>query len=275
MDSPRRNILLIEDSASDARLIAEMLSCSRHVKFNLERVAHLSAGIERLRRGGIEAVLVDIKLPDSQGLDEFLQVQSSAPKVAIIAMSGSYNEKLAMQAVQQGAQDYLLKDYLNADELERTIHYAIERKRMRDALQKQTRIMESVLNSLADGVVVLDEEGHCLLTNPAAERIAGLSATNVAHHKWPEYYGMYHGDMTTPYVAEDLPLSRASRGEVVREEEVFIRNVRASEGVVVSVNATPLVDQAGRIRGSVAIFRDITLRRLAEEQIRQLKDALE
>lgn len=279
MESSKLTILVVEDSAQEARMMAEMLSCARHVKFSMERVMLLEAATERLESPSadlapVDAVLVDMRVPDGDALVDFLKTHSLWQGVAVIVVAGVYNEKLAMQAVQHGAQDYLLKDYLSADQLERTIRYAIERKRLQDALGRQTQIMESVLNSLSDGVAVVDVAGHCLLTNPAAEKIAGIVGTNVAHKKWPSHYGIYRTDNAVHYDAESLPLTRACQGETVREQELFIRNARVPEGVLVSVNASPLRDDQGHVRGGVAIFREVTRYPLTEEQIRQIQELI-
>lgn len=276
MEANKINVLLVEDSVQETRLMAEMLACARHVKFGMERVARLESATERLDAVGsigapvVDAILVDMKVPDGDRLVELLDAHRGWQSAAVIVIAGVYNEKLAMEAVKRGAQDYLLKDYLSADQLERTIRYAIERKRLQDALGRQTQIMERVLNSLADGVVVVDREGHCLLTNPAAERIAGIVGTNVAHYKWPSHYGIYLADRATPHDADQLPLTRACRGEVVHEQELFVRNDRVPDGVMLSVNASPLCDGKGRVRGGVAVFRDVSWRHLSAEQIRHL-----
>jgi len=275
MESRRYNILLIEDSAIDARLISQMLANARYVRFTVERAGHLAGGLERLSHGGIDAVLSNLKLPDSQGLETFEALHQHSRKVPIVIVSGSHDEKLAQKCVQLGAQDFLFKEYLDSDVLERAIRYAIQRKLTLDSLDDHRQILQSVLNSMTDGVVVVDENGQCLLVNPAAERTAGFRvADNVPHDQWPRHYGLYQPDGRTMYRAEDLPLARSRRGETVTEQEVVIRQSDSPEKVVINVNAAPLRDEYGQIRGSVAVFRDVTPRRLAEEQIRQLQDLL-
>jgi PAS domain-containing protein len=186
-----------------------------------------------------------------------------------------HNEELALKALPQGASDYVIKNYLDADLLQRTIRSAIERKHTRNALEEQTRILQSILNSILDGVIVANQEGEWLLINPAAKKVFGFAPNHDPSDGWPDHHDVFMTDGLTPYPEQDLPLTRARRGEIVKEQELFIRPPNVPDGVVVNVNATPLRDENGSVIGGVAVFRDVTVRRLAEEQIRQLRAVLE
>jgi PAS domain S-box-containing protein len=129
-----------------------------------------------------------------------------------------------------------------------------------EALRKQTRILQSVLDSMSDGVVVADENGRFLLFNPAAEQILGVGAVDASPDEWSARYGCYLPDTVTPYPSTDIPLARALRGESVSGAEVFIRNPLLPEGVWLSVNARPLHDETGALRGGAAVFSDISER---------------
>src|SRR5262249_26451550 len=118
------------------------------------------------------------------------------------------------------------------------------------------------------GVVVADEHGRFLLFNPAAERILGMGPTDTAPADWSARYGCYLPDAVTPAPPDRLPLARAIRGEAVGDAEEFIRNPYRPEGVWLSVNARPLRDEAGAIKGGVSVYRDITGHRRAEEALR-------
>ena len=150
-----------------------------------------------------------------------------------------------------------------------------ERKQAEGELLGQASILQSVLDSIGDGVVVADENGKFLLLNPAAERIAGIGSTDVTPDKWSEEYGAFLPDARTPFPTADLPLMRAIRGEVVDQVEVFMRNPKIPDGVYLSVTGGPLRDKMGALKGGVVIFRDISERVRAEEILRQTKDELE
>ena len=129
MEAQHIKVLLIEDNPGDTRLIKEMLAQARGVIFDLECADRLSAGLKRIGGGGIDIVLLDLSLPDNHGFDTFMEVQAKAPDVPIIVMSGQDDEELAVKAVQEGAQDYLVKGQVDSNLLVRSIRYAIERQR--------------------------------------------------------------------------------------------------------------------------------------------------
>jgi MinD-like ATPase involved in chromosome partitioning or flagellar assembly/CheY-like chemotaxis protein len=141
MESKIMKVLLIEDNPGDARLIREMLAQERGATLDLERADRLSAGLERLAAGPIDVVLLDLSLPDSQGLDTFARVHAHAPEVPIMVLTGLDDEELAVKAVREGAQDYLVKGELDGSLLVRAMRYAIERHRVQaEQLRKAQRV---------------------------------------------------------------------------------------------------------------------------------------
>ena len=146
-DTPMK-ILLIEDNPGDARLIREMLAEAETGSFALEWVPRLSDGLERLNQGEIDMVLLDLGLPDSQGLDTFIKAQAQAPQVPFVVLTGLADETLALSAMRQGAQDYLVKGATDPNALLRAIRYATERKKSEIALEAERKKLYSLLNSL-------------------------------------------------------------------------------------------------------------------------------
>jgi len=160
--------------------------------------------------------------------------------------------------------------------LDRVFHeMAAELARSVAALRDQTTILQSVLDSIGDGVVVADEHGKFLLFNPAAEQILGIGRTDAPPEEWTQQYGVYLPDQVTPYPAAELPLTRAIRGEAVDGVEQFIRHAKMPDGVWLNVSGRPLKDKDGRARGGVVVFSDYTSRKRAEQEIRKLNDGLE
>src|SRR5687767_1303901 len=135
-----QNILLIEDNPGDARLIREFFTEASPSEFRLHWADRLSKGLDRLDKGDIDLVLLDVSLPDSRGFNTFAQVQNRAPQVPIILITGNDDESLSLQAVRQGAQDFIVKSSANGPTLVRSARYAIERHRASvDQMQDRMR----------------------------------------------------------------------------------------------------------------------------------------
>ncbi|HEY9510537.1 MAG TPA: response regulator, partial [Verrucomicrobiae bacterium] len=122
----RITALLIEDNPADARLIQYMLTESGDGIFQLEHVDRLQQGLKRMESPGIDIVLSDLSLPDSHGLETFTRLHAQAPRVPIIVLSGLNDTTVAVNAVHEGAQDFLVKGQVDGPSLARAIRYAIE-----------------------------------------------------------------------------------------------------------------------------------------------------
>ena len=142
-------------------------------------------------------------------------------------------------------------------------------KQTAEDLRMQTHAMETIFNSISDGVVVADENGNFTIFNPSAERIVGIGMTDTGPDQWTDQYGIFFPDRETPYPIDELPLVRAIQGEPSDEVEMFIRNPNVPEGVYISVSGRPLQEESGVAKGGVIVFRDVTERRLAEEALSQ------
>src|SRR3954468_2842374 len=129
-DSQRVKVLLVEDNPGDARLIQIMLQEAGNGLFEIETADKLGPALSRLDRDGIGLVLCDLSLPDSHGLETFEKLHEHARRVPVIVLSGLNDTTLAVQAVHEGAQDFLVKGQVEGQLLVRAIRYAIERKRM-------------------------------------------------------------------------------------------------------------------------------------------------
>ncbi|MCJ7812214.1 response regulator, partial [bacterium] len=137
MDENRKiKILLIEDNPGDARIIEELLNESGSFHYGLTWVDQLSKGLELIGIGGIDIILTDLGLPDSQGFNTFTKIVENAPQIPIVVMSGLNDETMAIRAVREGAQDYLVKGTADGTLLIRTIRHAIERKQTELELKK-------------------------------------------------------------------------------------------------------------------------------------------
>src|ERR1700674_4965108 len=120
-------VLLVEDNAGDARLLREMFRKERPDSFELTHVLRLSEAVIHLAKGGVDVVLLDMGLPDAQGLDTVRRAHAAAPGIPLIVLTGLDDEALAAAAIREGAVDYLIKGQVESRALPRALRHAIER----------------------------------------------------------------------------------------------------------------------------------------------------
>ncbi|MBI3537270.1 MAG: response regulator [Chloroflexi bacterium] len=177
-DSPIK-ILLVEDNPGDARLLREMLAEAASVQFVLTHVERWHAALERLQQERFDAVLLDLMLPDSGGIETFATLHHLAPRVPIVVLTSLNDETLALQAVRDGAQDYLVKGQVNSNLLRRALRYAIERQRIEEALRSANEFIDRVMEATTNAIVALNIEGKFTLVNPRAAEISGYAPNDL------------------------------------------------------------------------------------------------
>ena len=130
------------------------------------------------------------------------------------------------------------------------------------ALEAQSRMLKLVLDSVGEGLIAADRDGHFLIWNDSAKKLMGRGATELPSEQWTPHYKVFLPDGITPYPPEDLPLVRALRGESVRVE-LMVEHPERAGGVYLEVAARPMKDAGGSLCGGVAVLRDITEHRRA------------
>lgn len=133
------NVLLIEDNPGDTRLIHELFKEAKGVPTTLLCADRLSSGLQMLSKGGVDVVLLDLSLPDSKGFETFSSVHMHAKELPVIVLSGLDDEELAMEAVRDGAQDYITKGAVTSQSLMRSVRFAVERNRKMAAAPHSSR----------------------------------------------------------------------------------------------------------------------------------------
>ena len=259
---------MIEDNAGDARLIQEMLTEENLAVGNIERVDRLSKGIERLAEGNIDVVLLDLGLPDSQGLNTFEKIQAVAQKVPILILTAYTDDALALEAVRRGAQDYLIKGKFDAGLLGRAITYAIERKKLEETVEKRTILLkasEEKYRTLFDSI----DEGFCIIEmifdadgKPSDYRLLEVNAS------FEKQTGLK--DAKGKLMLSLVPKYEASWFEIYGKVAVTGRSIRfTNEAKALNrwydVFAFPVGE--GKIRSVAVLFNDITQRRNLEKQL--------
>jgi PAS domain S-box-containing protein len=139
----------------------------------------------------------------------------------------------------------------------------------------EVEILRSTIYHLSEGVIVADGEGRFLICNNTARAVLAAATKEGFPQAWSEVHGCYKPDGVTPYPLKELPHARALAGELVSETDIFIRNEQCPSGIWVSVQASPLRNEAGEIRGSVLVFHDVTTKKESDTRIQTLTNAVE
>lgn len=265
---PPTSVLLVEDSAGDARLIVEMLRDAGAGAFQLEHVDRLASALERLNRSAVDVVLLDLGLPDNQGLRTFELTRQAVPDQPIVVISGLDDEAVALQAVRLGAQDYLVKGRIEGHVLARVIRYALERKRAERELAKTQSRFRALVENSWDAISVLAIDGTILYASPATQRVLGYSPDEVVGHNSLEYVRLDSREFAAQQFAESVRRPR----EPVPAHGYFAHkdgSWRLLEGTF-----TNLVDEPS-VGGIVNNYRDVTEQHRSEERIRWLTFAVD
>ena len=197
-----QNILLIQNDSADADAIREALVNSSDGSFRVVWVKHCSDGLQALadqKRQGtnacerIAAVLVDLALPDSNGIESFERLFAAAPQVPILILTNPEDENIAKSAVHRGAQEYLLKAHLDAYLWPKAVTSMIERAANTEALFEQNERAQVTLNSIGDAVMSTDIAGNVTYLNSVAETLTGWPHLEAVGHPFEEVFRIIDG----------------------------------------------------------------------------------
>ncbi len=267
-------ILLLEDNPGDVRLLTEHLADGGATPFQVTQVDRLAAGIELVGDVKPDVVLLDLSLPDSQGLESLTRMRTAANRAPIVVLTSIDDEALGLRLIQAGAQDYLVKGQVTGPLLTRSLRYAVERVRAEEALREQTRVLHSVLRSMGEGVVVTASDGTPMLLNPAAERILGLSPSEGTSGQLMKWLGFPGPALEADATKTELPFLAVLQGPDVNGVELSMRDKKSSQVTWLSVSGRLMKDDTGAQRGRVIVFRDVTRSKQAEEELRQSEERL-
>ena len=180
--SSTTKVLLIEDSPDDAEWIR--LHLTRSKKFEVNVVNTLEDASKILGSSLIDVILLDLSLPDAHGLQALDQLQKHFSQTPIVVCSGTMDDSVALTAVKQGAQDYLIKDQITGEVLQRSVEYAINRKYIEDKLRRAHDDLNNLLSVIPSVLIGIDEEEKIYQWNFMAEMAFGLSAEQTNGQKF-------------------------------------------------------------------------------------------
>jgi PAS domain S-box-containing protein len=256
-------ILLVEDNSGDVRLLREYLKDAGADRYQITHADRLASGLERLAEANVDAVLLDLSLPDSHGMATLVRMREAAKAVPIVVLTGIEDEALGMRLIQAGAQDYLIKGQVTGPLLTRSLRYAVERKRAEAALRDSEERFRHLFEGARDVIITLSEEGVVTSLNPAFEHI-----TQWASDEWI-------GQPIAPlFHADDLPLAIDLFRHIVGQGETrtCVLRIRSRDRgyVVEEFVGVPHV-QNGQTSGLLMIGRDITERKRVEDTLERLR----
>jgi diguanylate cyclase (GGDEF)-like protein/PAS domain S-box-containing protein len=260
-----QTILLIQEDFAGARAVREALIHANDEPFQVECVKSCSEGLQRLADPGqhgadaIAAVLLDLFLPDSCGIDTFERLSHAARQIPILVLSAPEHEDLAKLAVRRGAQDYLLKDRLDDYLLPKALRSMVERAANAEALFEEKERAEVMLNSIGDAVLSSDVSGKVTYLNVVAERMTGWSREEAAGQRLEDVFRIVDAD-TRASAANPMTLAiLENRTVCLTPNCILIRR----DGVEAAIedSAAPIHDRRGRVTGAVMVFHDVSTTR--------------
>jgi PAS domain S-box-containing protein/putative nucleotidyltransferase with HDIG domain len=260
------HILLLEDNPGDARLVRVYLNESSTVKVRLTHFDQLKAGLQYLDIEKPEVILLDLGLPDSQGLDTLTKITNQVPNIPVIVLTGLSDSEMAPKAVRAGAQEYLIKGEFNSDLLMRVIYYSIERKQLENTLRKREVDLNKAQQVAHVGSWIWNIKTNLLEWSDEMFRIFGLT---------PGEFSGNLGDVLLRSIhPDDLPAVTASNQSVIEKKtpvplEYRVIHPDGSQRVVWAEAGELQLDETGAPAVLSGIVQDITERKRSETKIQR------
>jgi diguanylate cyclase (GGDEF)-like protein/PAS domain S-box-containing protein len=258
-------VLLLEDNAGDARLLREMLNEPESLNTQLTHLECMRDAEKYLAEHAVDIILLDLGLPDAQGLAAVQRAHAAAPHIPLVVLTGLDDQLVAAQALQEGAQDYLIKGQIESRGLMRALRYAGERKIMEEALFEEKERAQVTLHSIADAVICTDISGDITFLNVVAENLTGWP--------WQEAVGR-------PMIEVFRVLSAASDGSglipvatpnardpIVQLPSNCILIRRDGVEIPIEDSVARIHNREGQATGMVVVFRDVSAARAMALQI--------
>ena len=275
MNMVERTVLLVDDSPEDRLIFRRFLTRDTEIRYRVLEADRGDAALALCRTMKPDCILLDYQLPDMNGL-ELLQalVTAAHPHLyPIVMLTGAGNTALAVQALRNGAHDYLTKDRASPEQLQRAINNAIEKVALLRELEQQREWSRLILTSIGDGVIATDQAGCVTFMNPVAEALTGWPLGDAYKQPLLAIFRLADAASGQP---EDRAISQALQSGAW-EGATLPMGLLARDGrtTVVEYHGAPIRNAEGLLMGVVLVFRDITERRRHETAMQQWNAALE
>lgn len=263
-------ILLVEDNPGDADLIQEMLPTDDESGFRVHCVSRLSEAVSHLKEEEVDLALLDLDLPDSQGLETVRLAHAAAPKMPIVVLTGNQDEQLGIAAVQGGAQDFLVKGQTHQSQLSRVLRYAVQRQCVEDKRRESEQFLRSTLDALSAHIAIIDRSGKILAANMAWRKFADAPGGHILRcHEQTNFFdacGALQCDNTEDAHSAEA-FAKGIRSVLDREKDQFEMEyqMNSQKGKLwFHGQVTPF--PSGNERKVVVAHENITGRKKAEEE---------
>jgi diguanylate cyclase (GGDEF)-like protein/PAS domain S-box-containing protein len=258
-------VLLVEDNSGDARLLREMLNEGGSFNTELTHLQCMGDAEKYLAEHAVDIILLDLGLPDAKGLAAVRRAHGAAPHVPLVVLTGLDDESVAAQALQEGAQDYLIKGQIDTRGLMRALRYAGERKIMEAALFEEKERAQVTLHSIADAVICTDIWGNITFLNVVAEHLTGWPWKEAASRPMTEVFRVLRAASNgSGPIPVEIP---NARDPVVHLPLSCILVRRDGLEIPIENSVARIHDREGQATGMVIVFRDVSVARAMALQI--------
>jgi diguanylate cyclase (GGDEF)-like protein/PAS domain S-box-containing protein len=251
-----KTILLIEGNPEDAQSLREMLNEQVERSVDMTHVESMTEAETLLAEHAFDIILLDLGLPDAQGLEAVRRTHAAAPRIPLVVLTGLGDESLGANAVQEGAEDFLIKGQIKNRGLVRALRYAIERRHMEEALFAEKERAQVTLDCIGDAVISTDAAGNVAFMNATAERLTGWSQQEAEGRPIGEVFHILDAD-TREITPNRMELAIAENRTVHLPVNCNLIRRDGSE-VSIEDSAAPIHDREGRDAGAVIVFHDVS-----------------
>jgi diguanylate cyclase (GGDEF)-like protein/PAS domain S-box-containing protein len=260
-------VLIITDNADDAHILRDTLATAKDGPFLIEWVRRLADALARLKQGGIDIILVDLFLPDRQGIEIFDVLFKLSPPIPIMTFSDEEGESLSIEAVQRGAQGFLSKGHFPSTLVPQALRNVIQRKCVEEALFVEKERARVTLESIGDGILSTDVEGKVTYLNTEAERMTGWSRDDANGRPIAEVFNLIDSETRQPARNPIEQVLQHKKPMGLYANSALIR--RDGYELPIEDSVAPIFDRYGNVTGTVIAFRDITqMRAMAQKMAR-------